>query len=54
MQDPADLLVYEFPVARGYLYNMGLSDDPGGIIAWDTDEAMIVESIVDHSIDALQ
>ena len=49
VQDPADLLVYEFPVARCYLYNMGLSDDPVEIIAWDTDEA-IVESIVDHSM----
>jgi hypothetical protein len=49
VQDPADLLVYEFPVARCYLYDMGLSDDPVEIIAWDTDEA-IVESIVDHSM----
>ncbi len=42
------LLVYELPVARCYLYRMGLSDDPVEIIAWDTDEA-IVESTVDHS-----
>ena len=49
VQDPADLCVYEFPVARCYLYNMGMSDDPVEIIAWDTDEA-IVESIVDHSM----
>ena len=43
--------MYEFPVARCYLpvYNMGLSDDPIEIIAWDTDEA-IVESTVDHSM----
>ncbi len=47
VQDPADLILYEFPVARCYLYNLGLSDDPVEIIAWDTDEA-IVESIVDH------
>jgi len=47
VQDPADLIVYEFPVARCYLYNLGMSDDPVEIIAWDTDEA-IVESIVDH------
>ena len=49
VQDPADLCVYEFPVARCYLYNMGMSDDPVEIIAWDTDEAT-VESIVDHSM----
>jgi hypothetical protein len=29
-----NLCVYEFPVARCYLYNMGMSDDPVEIIAW--------------------
>jgi hypothetical protein len=29
-----NLCVHEFPVARCYLYNMGMSDDPVEIIAW--------------------